>query len=109
MILLLNQVEYEDLSYNLDSKSMLLATYYETDEIEPLYHLFESFRVYLNRNKKIPQNRKKRYLNLIKFTKKLTKVMPGDKKAMEKLKTEIAETQGIINLKWLKEKIAELE
>ncbi len=106
---LLNQVEYEDLTYNLNSKLMLIAVYYETDEIEPLYHLFESFRVYLNRNKNITIDRKKRFLNLIKFTKKLTKLMPGDKKAIEKLNNEIAETQGIINLKWLKEKIAELK
>ena len=109
VIRLLNQVEYKDLTYNLNSKLMLIAVYYETDEIEPLYHLFESFRVYLNRNKKVSLDRKKRFLNLIKFTKKLTKLMPGDKKSIEKLKTEIAETQGIINLKWLKEKIAELE
>lgn len=106
---LLNQVEYEDLAYNLNSKLMLIAVYYETDEIEPLYHLFESFRVYLNRNKGLSQERKKRYLNLIKFTKKLTKLMPGDKKAIEKLNTEIVETQGVINLGWLKEKIAELK
>ena len=109
VIRLLNQVEYEDLAYNLNSKLILIAVYYETDEIEPLYHLFESFRVYLNRKKSIPPERKRRYLNLIKFTKKLTKLMPGDKKSMEKLKTEIAETKGIINLKWLKEKITELE
>lgn len=109
VIRLLNQVEYEDLTYNLNSKLMLIAVYYETDEIEPLYHLFESFRVYLNRNKKITLERKKRFLNLIKFTKKLTKIIPGDKKAIEKLKTEIADTQSIINLKWLQEKIAEIE
>ena len=109
VIRLLHQVDYEDLAYNLDSKLMLIAVYYETDEIEPLYSFFESFRVYLNRNKKIPQDRKRRYLNLIKFTKKLTKIIPGDKKAIEKLKAEIAATQGIINLNWLKEKIAELE
>jgi len=109
VIRLLNQVEYEDLAYNLDSKLMLIAVYYETDEIEPLYSLFESFRVYLNRKKDIPIEKKRRYLNLIKYTKKLTKIMPGNKKEIEKLKTEITETQGIINLKWLKEKIAELE
>jgi len=109
VIRLLHQVEYEDPAYNLNSKTMLIATYYETDEIEPLYHLFESFRVYLNRNKKIPQERKKRYLNLIKYTKKLTKLIPGDKKTLEKIKNEVAETKGIINANWLKEKIAELE
>jgi len=109
VITLLHQVEYEDISYNLDSKMMLIVTYYETDEIEPLYHLFESFRVYLNRNKKIPQVKKKRYLNLIKYTKKLTKLIPGDKKTLAKIKKEVEDTKGIIHSKWLKEKIAELE
>ncbi|MEM1323958.1 MAG: hypothetical protein AAGG75_27100, partial [Bacteroidota bacterium] len=99
----------EDVSYNLGSKLMLTATYYETDEIEPLYSLLESFRAYLNRHKEIPNQRRKNYLNLIKFTKKLTKVIPGDKKAIDKLKQEIDSSGGIMNEEWLKEKIAELE
>ena len=106
---LLREVEYEDFAYNLGAKSMLLTTYYETDEIEPLYSLLESFRVYLNRDKKMPEQQKTYYRNLIKLTKKLTKIMPGDKKAIEKFKTEINETKGIADLRWLKEKIAELE
>jgi hypothetical protein len=91
VIELLREVEYEDFTYNLNSKVMLLFTYYEMDEIEPLYSLFESFRVYLNRHKAIPEQRKNNYKNLIKYTKKLTKVMPGDKKAIEKLKKEVQE------------------
>jgi len=105
----LRNVEYEDVAYNLGSKAMLLATYYETDEIEPLYSLFESFRAYLNRHKDIPYNRRQNYSNLIKFTKKLTRTMPGDSKAVEKLKSEIKSTKNIASVKWLKEKIAELE
>ena len=109
VIQLLREVEYEDFTYNLSAKSMLLTTYYEIDEIEPLYSLLESFRVYLNRDKKMPEQHKHYYRNLIKFTKKLTKIMPGDKKAIEKFKTEINETKGIADLRWLKEKITELE
>ncbi len=110
VIRLLNQVEYEDLAYNLNSKLMLIAVYYETDEIEPLYFLMDAFRVYLNRNKKLPTERKQIYINFIKFTKKLTKIIPGDKKAIEKLRLDISNTKGgIVNIKWLKEKIAELE
>ena len=105
----LRNVEYEDAAYNLGSKAMLLATYYETDEIEPLYSLFESFRAYLNRHKDIPLNRRQNYSNLIKFTKKLTRTMPGDKKALDKIKIEIKDTKNIASVKWLKEKIAELE
>ena len=109
VIELLREVEYEDISYNLSSKSMLIATYYETDEIEPLYFLLESFRAYLNRHKDIPESRRRNYKNLIKYTKRLTKVRPGDKTALEKLKTEIEGSKSIADAKWLLEKIAELE
>lgn len=109
LISLLQTVEYEDYSYNLNSKAMLIATYYEIDEIEPLYFLFESFRAYLNRHKDIPLNRRKSFLNLIKFVKKLTKLMPGDKQALKKLKEEIEKDRNIASINWLKEKIAELE
>jgi len=105
----LQNVEYDDVSYNLNSKTMLLATYYETDEIEPLDSLLESFRAYLNRHKDIPANKRRRYLNLIKFTKKISRLIPGDQKAIEKVKSEIESTKGIVSLNWLKEKIADLE
>ncbi len=105
----LRNVEYDDVSYNLNSKTMLLATYYEIDEIEPLYSLLESFRTYLNRHKDIPANKRRRYLNLIKYTKKLTRIIPGDEKAITKVKQDIEGTKGIVSLNWLKEKIAELE
>lgn len=106
---LLRTVEYEDLTYNLNSKTMLLSTYYETDEIEPLYSLMESFRTYLNRHKDFSAAKRKPYLNLIKFTKQLTRISPGDKKALEKLKQEVEEVKDISSLNWLREKIAELE
>ncbi|MCF8244676.1 MAG: hypothetical protein K9J37_09365 [Saprospiraceae bacterium] len=106
---LLRTVEYEDITYNLNSKTMLLSTYYETDEIEPLYSLMDSFRTYLNRHKDFSAAKRKPYLNLIKFTKQLTRITPGDKKALEKLKQEVEEVKDISSLNWLREKIAELE
>ena len=109
VIELLREVEYEDLSYNLNSKTTLLLTYYETDEYDALDFLLESFRTYLQRRKNISPKRRKSYQDLIKFTKKLTRIMPGDKKALERLKQEIDNTQGIASEKWLREKIGELE
>lgn len=105
----LRDVEYEDVSYNLNSKTMLLTTYYETEEFEPLYSLFDSFRTYINRQNNIPKDRKENYKNLIKFTKKLTRIMPGDEAAIQRLKEEIAETRNVASLKWLQEKIEELK
>jgi len=85
-------------------------TYFETDEIEPLYSLMDSFRAYLNRHKNFPASRRNPYARLIRFTKKLTKIMPGNKKEVQKLKDEIECTEGeISSITWLKEKIAELE
>lgn len=106
---LLREVEYDNLGYNLKSKTMLLLTYYEVDEIEPLFSLLESFRAFLNRHKEIPDSRRQNYLNLIRFTKKLTKTIPRDKKAIEKLHKEITETKSLANKDWLLEKLAELK
>jgi len=54
VIKLLSKVEYEDLIYNLNSKTLLMASYFELDEIEALNSLLDTFRVYLSRNNKIP-------------------------------------------------------
>ncbi len=108
VIELLREVEYDHLGYNLKSKTMLLTTYYDTDEIEPLYSLLESFRTFLNRHKEIPQHRKSLYINLIRFTKKMVNTAPNDKKAIEKLKKELEETKSLANKDWLLEKLAEL-
>ncbi len=105
----LRNVEYEDVIYNLNSKSMLLATYFELDEIDALDFLFQSFRAYLNRHKDIPESRRLLYLNLIKFTKKLTKLRPGDTAGLKRIKDEVNATGNIASLGWLKQKIAELE
>ncbi|MBI1224634.1 MAG: hypothetical protein GC192_05310 [Bacteroidetes bacterium] len=108
---ILQTIEYEDFTYNLNSKATLLQTYYEIDEVEPLYSMMDSFRTYLNRHKDFSAAKRIHYTNLIKFTKQLTKIIPGDKKALEKLKKEVeeAEPKGIASITWLKEKIAELE
>ena len=106
---ILPMIEYEDFTYNLGSKAMLLATYFETNEIEPLYSLFESFRAFLNRHKKFPPDRRESYLNLIKFTKKLTKLKARDKKGIQKLKDDIEKNKNIASINWLLDKITELE
>ncbi|MEO1516386.1 MAG: hypothetical protein AAFV95_15285 [Bacteroidota bacterium] len=107
---MLREVEYEDFSYNLGSKSMLIPTYYELDELEPLYSLLDSFRTYLSRHKEeMPLQRYNNYVNLIGFTRKLIKIIPGDQKAIGKLKGEIDNSSGIMNEEWLRQKIAELE
>ncbi len=104
----LSQVEYDDITYNLNSKTLLMASYYELDEIEALGSLLDTFRVYLSRNKEIPPTRRKHYLNTISIVKKLSKIVPGETKEIEKLKQEIDSTQGIVSKNWILEKLANL-
>ena len=105
----LSQVEYDDITYNLNSKTLLMASYYELDEIEALGSLLDTFRVYLSRNKEIPPTRRKHYLNTISIVKKLSKIVPGETKEIEKLKQEIDNTQGIVSKNWILEKLSALE
>jgi hypothetical protein len=106
----LRNVVFDDMIYELNSKSMLIATYYETEEIDPLESLLESFKTFLFRNKKnIPEKRYKTYIQYIKYVKNLLKIIPGDKKAIQSLKTKIEASNQGITKKWLLEKVEELK
>ena len=111
VISILQSVEYEDIAYNLGSKSMLLAIYYEQDEDEALTSLMDSFKAFLHRHKDIADNKRLPYSNLMKYIKKLLKLNPGDKKEIELIRKEIDEDRkvGIASEKWVLEKLAELE
>lgn len=105
----LSQVEYEDTTYNLNSKTLLMASYYELDEFEALNSLLDTFRVYLNRNQKIPETRRKHYLNTISIVRKLARIKPKDTKAIEQLRKELQQTQGIVSKNWIQEKLDMLQ
>ncbi len=104
----LSQVEYDDMTYNLNSKTLLMASYYELDEIEALHSLLDTFRVYLNRNKELPATRRKHYLNTISIVRKLSKVSSGDIKQIDKLTKELESTQGVVSKNWIFEKLTAL-
>ncbi len=107
---MLKTIDYEDIGYNLISKMMLLITYYELDKVEELDSFTEAFRVFLNRHKHLPQPRRVSYLNLIKYTRRLMRLSPGDKTAIDRLRDEInREKASTVNHEWLLEKLDELD
>lgn len=110
VLALLNTVEYEEISYYLGAKTILIRTYYETEEIDALDFLLESFRTYISRQSKIPEQRKQNYKGFISFIRKLSRVTPGDQKAIKKIRAEFDKGEGIVSTDvWLKEKIEALE
>jgi hypothetical protein len=105
---LLHNLEYADIGYNLITKTMLVITYYELDEFDALDSFLESFRVFLNRNKKVPY--RIHHLNLIKYARKLIRMLPGDEAAIEKLREDILREKAItVNYEWLLEKLNEMK
>lgn len=102
---LLRDVEFTDVYYHLDSKSLLLKTYYETESTRPLLSLIDAFYVYLRRNKLISSYQKEGYSNFLKFFKKLMKVRYLDRASALKVKEEIESTKAVANLSWLLRKV----
>jgi len=101
----LSKVNFDDVFYNLNSRSILIATYYELDEIGPLESLLTSFGAFLRREKSIDDTKRKRYLNFVKFVNKLVKLFPITNEGLDKLKAEVTAAKGVINKAWLLEKI----
>lgn len=105
---LLQDVKYNDIFYQLDSKTTLLKTYYELGEWQPLYSLKDSFRIMLRRKKLISAQQRENYLNLLKLSMKLFKVDVKNKSALASIKHKIETTQNVADKTWLLEKLQEL-
>lgn len=99
---LLQRVEFSDVFYALSSKMMLLKIYYEKQEIEALYNLLASFKIYLRRNKLISNNVRKTYLNFISL---LSQIAKGDQRMIPALREKITNTELLTARKWLLERL----
>ena len=102
MKLLVQEVHYDDILIGLTSKTLLSRMYYEENEYDALESLLESMRIYLQR-KKVMSYHKANFKNYIRYMKKLLKIRPGDKTAIEKLSNEIKLADPLTNdeRKWL--------
>lgn len=104
---LLQKVEYNDVFYSLDSKAMLLKTYYELNELDSLFSLLDSFNSFLRRKKQLSKQRVESYKNLIKLVKKLVKLNSKTLRNTHEILEEIRNTKPLADSSWLKEKVQE--
>ena len=104
----LQKVDYEDVWYNLNSKTMLLAAYYELDEIEVLDSMIGSFKVFISREKTLSGKRKKHYSNFLNFLQRLSRLDPRESSKITALEERIVNTQGVVSKAWLIEKVKQL-
>lgn len=108
VISLLSSVEYNDLYYALNSRILLMASYYELEEFDPLESLINSTQAYLRREKKLFGSRKANFKNYVGFVRKLYMLPPNDRKKILNLKEKIVSTSAVASKPWLLEKIEEL-
>ena len=98
-------VEYNDVFYALGTRILQLKIYFETDDIEPLLTLLDSFKVYLKRNKLISNSAKEPYFNLLKYVHKATRIPYGDTAKFESLIKDIKTTKNVLSINWLIDEI----
>lgn len=101
---LLSNVEYMDVYYILDSKILLLKTYFELEEVDAFYSLVDSFYVYLRRNELISAYQKNICLGFVKYVKRLMRARLGEKKAAKGLLEELNTTPQVASISWLLKK-----
>ncbi|MBC8173871.1 MAG: hypothetical protein H7X71_08200 [Chitinophagales bacterium] len=104
---LLRSVEFTDIYYHLDSKSLLLKIYYEQEETEAFFSLVEAFKVYIKRHPLIPNAQKTTYNNMIKYVSKLFKWKLNPKNNVEEMAAEIESTKPLADINWIRKKVEE--
>lgn len=114
-LILLQQVYFTDVYYQLGSRCILLKVYYEQTDVEGLLALIRSFKSFLQRNKTVSDTQRELHLNLLRFTKKCQQlyddkprsVTAAYKRKVSALKQQV-ETKNITNKQWLLRKVEEL-
>lgn len=105
---MLLKVEFNDVYYHLDSKSLLMKVYYEMDEYDPFFSLVDAFKIYLRRNKFISDYQRETYHNFILLVNKLMKVKMKKNLMSAALHKDVMNTKPAADLSWLKLKSTEL-
>ena len=103
----LQKVDLDDVFYRLDARSILLKSYYELDDTDALFYHATAFRSLLNRNRKISDQQRKLYLNLIKHTLSLSR-WADDLARIKSVQKRIETDRNVADLSWIENKLREL-
>lgn len=103
---LLQQVDFSDIFYDLDARSIVLKTWFELDEEDSFEYHAAAFRTFLKRNKSVSEYQRTIYENLIRYTSRLMRI-GGKRKQILELKEEIQRVMNIADLRWLLSKLEE--
>lgn len=104
----LMNVDYISLSYNLQSKLILAATYYELGEYDLLSNFLSTFSTYLRRKKPAMSGEKySRHQKFINLLHQITKTPDWEKDKWQDIQNQLDSDQEVVSFSWLTEKIGE--
>jgi hypothetical protein len=104
---LFQKVEFTDVYYQLDTRSIQLKTYYELGEEEMIYSHAAAFKVFLTRNKLIAPFQRTNYINLVNMVLRLIRA-GTDRSKLRKLDAMLAVTPQVADASWVRSKVEEL-
>ena len=102
-------VEFTDIYYSLDSRALLLKTYYELEDLESATSLINAFKIYLKRDNTISEYQNLTYSSFLKIVHQLIRFKMGYKNNLEDLDKQLGSIKQIADLTWLKQKLEELK
>ncbi|MBK6903677.1 MAG: hypothetical protein IPH04_12970 [Saprospirales bacterium] len=105
--LTLMQVEFKDVFLALSTRSLLVKIFYETDQTELLFSHLEAFRIFLLRNKLLPESNRRQVQQFIDMTRKLAKIEKHEAKKIGEVEAQLPDASLILHRDWLLEKISE--
>ncbi|MBY5958431.1 hypothetical protein KUV50_09830 [Membranicola marinus] len=102
----LMNVDYISLSYNLQSKLILAATYYELGEYDLLSNFLSTFSTYLRRKKSgLSSEKYDRHQRFINLLNQITKTPDWEHEKWQDLLHQLQSDHEVVSYSWLVEKI----
>ncbi|MCB9315220.1 MAG: hypothetical protein H6569_03695 [Lewinellaceae bacterium] len=102
VLLLLQKANYNDPLLNLAAKTLLLKTYFVLQEFDLLQSHLDAMRNYIHRKKVIGYHRKN-FLNIIRFTERISNLAGLDRQAREQIRQQIRDEPVLTEKEWLLE------
>jgi hypothetical protein len=103
IVKLLNQMQYDDIFFQIDARKLLIQTYFELNEIAHLQSSMNSLRVYLYRNKTLSPHHKESNIQFLHILQKIINAPQASKK--EKIIMQIKTSPRLAERVWLLEKL----
>lgn len=108
----------DDIFYGLDARIYLWKSYFENldeltaDEVDEMFRLYDSFRLYVDRHEKISPQHQLQYRNFVRLFKRFMKCLEQEvdgkrKSALVKFRKKLAETDEVANKTWFMQKVDE--